>query len=261
MKVSIIGVLLFFVYSLLLQAAQPNDSHSDVSLDISLKALTLAYFPSESVWYSTLMPGFKAHYTYNLQDKNNHLHKFSGSIKYFESNTFKLNSAELEKGAMRLLLLDFNLGYLTHIPVIENIDFITGVSIALQYLNIGHIIAIDTTRIMENYTFALGPACGFSIYAADILDLSSIVYLHAGLPISGTILYPDGFIDKLNIFSCSAAVKNSLTLYLKDFYLGTGYDFSLTGYVGFNKNSEAPIIESFLYSISHSLIFKAGFLY
>ena len=61
MKVSIIGVLLFFVYSLLLQAAQPNDSHSDVSLDISLKALTLAYLPAESVWYSTLMPGFKAH--------------------------------------------------------------------------------------------------------------------------------------------------------------------------------------------------------
>ena len=114
---------------------------------------------------------------------------------------------------------------------------------------------------MENYTFALGPACGFSVYAADILDLSSIVYLHAGLPISGTILYPDGFIDKLNIFSCSAAVKNSLTLYLKHFFVGAGYDFSLTGYMGFKKDSEDLMIKSFLYSISDSFIFKAGFLF
>ena len=117
MKVTSIVILLFLICGLL-QAAPFNESCSDASLDISLEALTLAYLPGESVWYSTLTPGFKAHYIYNLRDKNNHLHKFNSSIKYFESNTFKLNSAELEKGAMRLLLLDFNLGYLTHIPVI-----------------------------------------------------------------------------------------------------------------------------------------------
>ncbi len=97
--------------------------------DVSVDFFTIAELTNSSLWYRTVMPGYSLSCRYDSFAGGNNLHRFDFRLKYFESNSFRVNTAELEPGTMRSFIFSAFGDYTRYLPITSNIDYITGLGL------------------------------------------------------------------------------------------------------------------------------------
>ncbi|MBN2533990.1 MAG: hypothetical protein JXB88_13965 [Spirochaetales bacterium] len=239
--------------------AQPF--HADfhmVTGAVSLDFFTIEGILSNSLWYSTIMPSYQMGYQYNFITGKNNYHKLQVSIRYFESNTFTLNSAILDPGAMRILKAEINADYMRYLPFTSYLSFLTGFSLTPDYYYFGQIIGTDQVRVLQNYLLHCGPIAGLSFYIGNFLEIASFIILQGGFPLSGNIIYPDKSDEKLSGYSIKAIFHTGLQITINMFVIGLEYDYRVTGSMFLEKKGKDYTRNIFDVAQTHSPLLRIG---
>jgi hypothetical protein len=251
-------LIIFLFISLFLEAAPFSKNRHIFSADISVDFFTRASILADSVWYSTIMPAYRFGYSFNWLRKENQLHRFIFKIRYFGSNRFKLNSFELEKGEMRIVLLDINLEYLRYLSIGSYVAFVTGMLIAPKYSYFGQRIAPGETWIEKETVLGLGPVFGFSFHKPDFLEFTAFVTIKLGFPLYGRLTYPDESNEKTKKYSLDGIVSSYLNFYIRWFRIGLEYSYTLYCYVSVKKGSELIEPTDYSHMGIHSISISLG---
>ncbi|MBI9098245.1 MAG: hypothetical protein JEY91_07190 [Spirochaetaceae bacterium] len=192
-------------------------SSSSVQIDgeISVNIYTKAEMTSSSLWYGSVMPGYKIRCYYNYLNRDNQFHQFGLGITYFESNNFTANSLILEEGKMRALVLNLNGFYYRYLPILSHLDYLTGVSLSGVYNYYGKVVTEEESKINELYYIKLGPENGFSFNIRDLFELRSVLSLYAGIPVSGMIYYPGGNEESVSPVTLGIKINTELSFNIK----------------------------------------------
>ncbi len=221
------SVLFFIILMTFWQifALPVSTSSTLLNMEVSADFLTIGEVSTSSLWYETVMPGYKINYTYNYLNRKNQLHQFGLGIKYFESNTFKLNSADLDPGDLRYLSVNLNGDYKRYLPIRTHVDYITGIEMAGAYNSFGQVITYNAARIDSSCFFKIGSLNGISFNIRDRMEFKTLLSLHAGLPVYGSIDYPDDVEQSVKPYNLGMNFHSGISADIRDIYLCLYYDW------------------------------------
>jgi hypothetical protein len=213
---------------------------------------------TNALWNATTVPVFSTDYEANILDGQK-LHKIAAGFVYFESNTFTVNSVPLDEGHLRILSFEMPISYHQYLPIIPNIDFMTGLTLVPRYRLSGRVVALGAVHENENYTLGMGPLYGFSFSAPDLLEFYLLAGLTADLPVSGKITYPDKSTSNKYPTGFNVSIKIGVSYRIEMILVRLEYMFSFRCEAAFDPSTVIP--EYFDFISSHSIVLRTGFVF
>lgn len=255
----IIFLLFAFFFTWNISALPVSSSSILFDAQISADMYTKSEVTTPSLWYGSIMPGYRLNFTFNYLNPLNKFHQFGLGFKYFESNSFTANSLELDQGEMRALIFNLNGYYTRYLHIFSHFYYVTGINLNGVYNYYGKVLNSNESRSSEMYYLKVAPVNGFSLSFSDIVEIKSLLFLNAGIPISGKVSYPGDISEDISPITVGLSINTEISFYIKRLYLSVSYEWLNDFIISLEDNSDYFMPQT-LYSESlHSFSFKAGF--
>ncbi len=206
--------------------------------DVSVDFFTVAELTNSSLWYRTVMPGYSLSCRYDSFAGGNNLHRFDFRLKYFESNSFRVNTAELEPGTMRSFIFTAFGDYTRYLPITSNIDYITGLRLAGVYNSFGWVVSNEDARISKFFNTDIGPVNGLSVNITDRFEFRSLFTLTGGIPLYGKIEYPGDTEKSLIPVDFGMNLRSVISLNIRKLSISLYHDWSQDYILSIERGSE-----------------------